>query len=250
MHILIIEDENPAAARLKRLIEPYFPEAFFHGNFDTVKASITWLRNNPAPDLIFCDIQLADGISFEIFKEVEVKSPVIFTTAFDQYAIQAFDVNSVDYLLKPLDPEAVDKAIKKFQSSQSKAPMDLAQIQALLAPLKKKFKSRFLVKFGEKIQSISIEEAAFFFSESKVTYLQTQGGKRYILDTTMEQTESSLDPDLFFRVSRKYLITVDAIDGIFAYSNSRLKIKLLQMDDNDIIVSRERVSEFKLWLDK
>lgn len=250
MHILLIEDENPAAARLKRLIEPYFASATISGPLDTVKSSIAWLRENPAPDLIFCDIQLADGISFEIFKEVEVKSPVIFTTAFDQYAIQAFKVNSVDYLLKPLDPEAVEQAISKFKNNHTRPTLDLAQIQALLAPQPKSYKSRFLVKFGEKIQSIPAEEVAFFFSESKVTYLQTQGGKRFILDTTLEQTEEMVDPNLFFRLNRKFLATVPAIADIITYSNSRLKVVLTNCTNQDILISREKVADFKAWLDQ
>lgn len=250
MQILIIEDENPAAARLKRLIEPHFPSAQIHGNLDTVKSSIDWLRTNPAPDLIFCDIQLADGISFEIFKEIPVSSPVIFTTAFDQYAIQAFKVNSVDYLLKPLDPEAVEQAINKFKSTRSQTGLDLSQIQALLAPQPKAYKSRFLVRFGEKIQSIPIEDIAFFFSESKVTYLQTHGGKRYILDSTMEQTESMVDPKLFFRLNRKFIATITSISDIITYSNSRLKVILTNCQNQDILISRDKVADFKAWLDQ
>lgn len=250
MHILIIEDENPAAARLRKLIEPFFEGAQIHGNLDTVKSAIHWLKTYPAPDLIFCDIQLADGISFEIFQEVKVKSPVIFTTAFDQYAIQAFKVNSVDYLLKPLDPEAVEQAISKFKNTQTQPSLDLAQIQALLAPQVKSYKSRFLVKFGEKIQSIPVEEVAFFFSESKITYLQTQVGKRYILDTTMEQTEGMVDPKKFFRLNRKFLTTIPAISDIITYSNSRLKIILTDCANQDILISREKVTAFKDWLDQ
>ncbi|MFC3879889.1 LytR/AlgR family response regulator transcription factor [Algoriphagus namhaensis] len=250
MQILIIEDENPAAARLKRLIEPHFPGAQIHGNLDTVKSSMDWLRTNPAPDLIFCDIQLADGISFEIFKEIPVSSPVIFTTAFDQYAIQAFKVNSVDYLLKPLDPEAVEQAINKFKSTRSQTELDLSQIQALLAPPPKAYKSRFLVKFGEKIQSIPVEDVAFFFSESKVTYLQTHGGKRFILDSTMEQTEGMVDPKLFFRLNRKFLATITSISDIITYSNSRLKVILTNCQNQDILISRDKVADFKDWLDQ
>lgn len=250
MQILIIEDENPAAARLKRLIEPYFPSAQIHRNLDTVRSSIDWLRTNPAPDLIFCDIQLADGISFEIFKEIPVSSPVIFTTAFDQYAIQAFKVNSVDYLLKPLDPEAVEQAIYKFKSTRSQTGLDLSQIQALLAPQPKAYKSRFLVKFGEKIQSIPAGEVAFFFSESKVTYLQTKEGKRYILDATMEQTEAMVDPKSFFRLNRKFLATITSISDIITYSNSRLKVILTNCQNQDILISRDKVADFKAWLDQ
>ncbi|MDN3204050.1 LytR/AlgR family response regulator transcription factor [Algoriphagus sediminis] len=250
MNILIIEDENPAAARLKRLLQARLPEAEMHGNLDTVQSSIDWLNTNPEPDLIFCDIQLADGISFEIFQEVDIKSPVIFTTAFDQYAIRAFEVNAVDYLLKPLDPDALEKALEKFRSNQIKTTVDITEIKSLLQSPSKKYKSRFLVKFGEKIQSINVTEAAFFYSESRATYLQTHAGKRYILDSNLETLENQLDPDEFFRINRKYLISPDSIEEIYAHSNSRLKIKLLHSKDSDVIVSRERVADFKNWLDK
>ncbi|MHA7130605.1 LytR/AlgR family response regulator transcription factor [Algoriphagus namhaensis] len=250
MNILIIEDENPAAQRLKRLIAPHFPEAILHGNLDSVKSALHWLKSHPIPDLIFCDIQLADGLSFEIFKEIKVTSPVIFTTAFDQYAIKAFEVNAVDYLLKPLDPEALNRSVEKFKANQHPSPIDYSKLQALLQAPVRSFKSRFLVKFGEKIQSIPVSEVSYFFSESKVTYLQSLSGKRYILDSTLEQTEEMLDPERFFRINRKYLITLESIEAIYAHSNSRLKLRLKFTEDPDIIVSRDRTGEFKLWLDR
>ncbi len=250
MNILIIEDENPAAARLTRLLKQHLPNAEMHGNLDTVESSIEWLKSNSEPDLIFCDIQLADGISFEIFQKVNVKAPVIFTTAFDQYAIRAFEVNAIDYLLKPLDPEALKKALDKFQSNQLKPTVDLSEIHALLSNSSKKYKNRFLVKFGEKIQSISINEVAFFFSESRITYLQTYDGKRFVVDSKLEKVESEIDPNIFFRINRKYIVHADAIQEMYVHSNSRLKIKLIQCNDSDIIVSREKVSSFKEWLDK
>ncbi len=249
MRILIIEDENPAASRLKRLIAPLLEDAEIFGNLDSVKSAIDWLSFNEIPDLIFCDIQLADGISFEIFEKVPVSCPIIFTTAFDQYAIQAFDVNAIDYLLKPLDPAAVEKAVQKFKAKQIKPSLDLSRIQDFLAQSTQKFKKRFLVKFGEKIQSINTTDVSFFFSESKITYLQTFEGKRYVVDSKLEKVESEVDPTLFFRINRKYLIHPDSIIDIFIHSNSRLKIKLNHCKDSDIIVSREKVSAFKEWLD-
>lgn len=249
MKILIIEDEKPAANRLIKLLQPHFPESELEGNLDTVSRAIKWFAENSAPDLIFCDIQLADGISFEIFDQVRLSTPVIFTTAFDQYAIKAFQVNAIDYLLKPIDPDELAKAVAKFKSRQLKPNLDLEVLKGLLQPEKKSFKSRFLVRFGEKIQSISIEEVAFFFSEERVTFLQTKEAKKYVLDSTLEQVEAAVDPAVFFRINRKYLCRVDSVEEVLTYSNSRLKIKLKNSGDHDILISREKVSEFKAWLD-
>lgn len=249
MNILIIEDEKPAANRLIKLLEGHFPEADFVGNLDTVIRAIKWFEENPAPNLIFCDIQLADGISFEIFERVRVSSPVIFTTAYDQYAIRAFQVNAIDYLLKPIDPEALAQAVAKYKSHQIKPSLDIELLKGLLQPEKKAFKNRFLVRFGEKIQSVPIEEIAFFFSEERVTFLQTDAGKKFVLDSTLEQLESHVDPVLFFRVNRKYLCRANAVEELLTYSNSRLKVKLKNCPDSDILISREKVGEFKTWLD-
>lgn len=250
MKILIIEDEKPAANRLMKLLQGHFPEADLLGNLDTVVRSLRWFEENPAPDLIFCDIQLADGISFEIFEKVSISSPVIFTTAFDHYAIRAFQVNAIDYLLKPIDPADLSKAVAKFNSRQVQPALDLEVLKKLLQSDKKSFKTRFLVRFGEKIQSISIEEVAFFFSEERVTFLQTSAAKKYVLDSTLEQVEAAVDPAVFFRLNRKYLSKVDAVDEVLSYSNSRLKVKLFNCADSDILVSREKVGEFKEWLDQ
>lgn len=250
MNILIIEDEGHAAKRLIQLAKAHFPEATFHGHLDSIRSSVKWLESNAIPDLIFCDIQLADGISFKIFEEISVLSPVIFTTAFDHFAIQAFKVNAIDYLLKPLDPEALDKAVDKFKRQQIKTSLDLNMLKDLITGKEKNFKSRFLVRFGEKIQSIPTEEVAFFFSEERVTFLQTHSGKKYVIDYTLEQTESMVDPKKFFRLNRKFLVTLSSISDIITYSNSRLKVILTKCENQDILISREKVSDFKHWLDQ
>jgi DNA-binding LytR/AlgR family response regulator len=250
MNILIIEDEKPAANRLIKLLEPHFIGILPIANLDTVTRSVAWLSQNPEPDLIFCDIQLADGISFEIFEMVKLSTPIIFTTAYDQYAIKAFQVNAIDYLLKPIDPVDLAKAVEKFKSRQIKPALDMDILKSLLQPEKKSYKSRFLVRFGEKIQSISIEDIAFFFSEERVTFLQTTEGKKFVLDSTLEQVEAAVDPGVFFRINRKYLSRVDAVEEVISYSNSRLKVKLKNSSDTDILISREKVTEFKNWLDK
>ncbi|UZD21442.1 LytTR family DNA-binding domain-containing protein [Algoriphagus halophytocola] len=250
MRILIIEDEKPAFNLLLKKIKPYFPTAEIFGNLDTVKSSVAWLRENPVPDLIFCDIQLADGISFEIFENVRLSTPIIFTTAFDQYAIKAFQVNAIDYLLKPIDPEDLQRAVDKFKAKEIRSTIELDMLKSLLSPPNKSYKSRFLVRFGEKIQSIAIAEISHFFSEERVTFLQTVAGKKFVLEGTLEQTESQLNPDDFFRINRRYLVSAHAIQEIFSYSNSRLKVTLKNCEDQDILISREKVSEFKSWLDR
>lgn len=250
MRILIIEDEKPAASRLSKMLQGHFQDAELIGNLDTVSRAIRWFGENPVPDLIFCDIQLADGISFEIFEQVKVNSPIIFTTAFDQYAIRAFQVNAIDYLLKPIDPKELELAVEKFNSRIIQPSLDLNLLKTLIQPQTKSFKSRFLVRFGEKIQSVSIEEIAFFFSEERVTFLQTHAGKKYVLDSTLEQIEGQVDPGFFFRLNRKYLCHIDAVEEVLTYSNSRLKVSLRNCTDTDILVSREKVADLKDWLDR
>ncbi len=250
MRILIIEDEKPAASRLSKLLQGHFQDAELIGNLDTVSRAIRWFGENPVPDLIFCDIQLADGISFEIFEQVKVNSPIIFTTAFDQYAIRAFQVNAIDYLLKPIDPKELELAVEKFNSRIIQPSLDLNLLKTLIQPQTKSFKSRFLVRFGEKIQSVSIEEIAFFFSEERVTFLQTHAGKKYVLDSALEQIEGQVDPGFFFRLNRKYLCHIDAVEEVLTYSNSRLKVSLRNCTDTDILVSREKVADLKDWLDR
>lgn len=249
MEILIIEDEKPAANRLRQLASELLPEARFHGHLDSISSAVAWLQQHPNPDLIFCDIQLADGHSFEIFNQVRVTSPIIFTTAYDQYAIKAFKLNSIDYLLKPLDPKEMVAAIRKLKEQQTPPMIPIEQLREMLHPKSRDFKSRFLVKFGEKIQSIQVGEISFFFSEERVTFLQTHEGRRFIIDFTLDQLVDMLDPKVFFRLNRKYIASFPSIAEIHTYSNSRLKIKLQHCADNDILVSREKVAELKDWLD-
>lgn len=250
MKILVIEDEKPAANLLIKLIKRHFDEAEIFGNFDTITKTTRWLQENRAPDLIFCDIQLADGLSFEIFEKVKLSTPIIFTTAFDQYAIKAFQVNAIEYLLKPIDPEDLARAVDKFQANQIRSTIELNVLKELLSPKKTTHKSRFLVRYGEKIQSVPIEDIAFFYSEERVTFLQTHEGKKYVLESTLEQTEAQVNPANFFRLNRKYLCNLVSIEGIFSYSNSRLKVTLKNSTDPDILISREKVSDFKEWLDQ
>lgn len=250
MQYLIIEDEEVAARQLQKMIAKLKPGSTFLGNPDSVEAAVDWLSANPAPDLIFLDIHLADGLSFEIFEQRKVSSPIIFCTAYDQYAIKAFKLNSVDYLLKPIDPEELGAALEKFSGMGRKPEANFDQLARLLSGVSKRYKSRFLVKAGERIEAVPTEQVAFFFSEDKATLLQTADGKKYVIDFTMDETEAQLDPMHFFRLNRKYLASFDAIKSIYTYSNSRLKIVLNNCADPDILVSREKVSLFKDWLDR
>ena len=252
MNILIIEDEKPAADRLIRLLKGHFPDADFHGNLDSVKSSIRWFQENEAPDLIFLDIQLADGLSFEIFKEIETKSPVIFCTAYDQYAIKAFELNSLDYLLKPIDPEELKKSINKFNELnriEEKPQIDFNALKDLISS-QNNYKERFVIKIGDRINAIPTNEIAFFFSENKATYAQINTGKSYLIDYSLDQLTDLLDPKKYYRLNRKYIASFGSINDIRSYSNSRLKIMLKNCSDNDILMSREKVTDFKNWLDQ
>ncbi len=251
MKVLILEDENMAAKRLTGLLQKLDAEIEVLDVLDSVKTGVKWLAENKA-DLLFFDIQLADGLSFEIFEQVEVKTPIIFTTAFDEYAIKAFKLNSVDYLLKPIDPSELENALNKFkaQHKENSPAFNMAMIEQAMNMMAKKYKERFVVKIGEHIHTIKVEDAAYFFSQDKATFLQTKDKNRFIIDYTLEQVEQLIDPNRFFRINRKYLISLDAVKDIVTYSNSRLRLVLHQTDDMDVIVSREKVQDFKKWLDQ
>jgi len=212
-------------------------------------------RENTPPDLLFLDIQLGDGLSFEIFDQVAVNCPVVFTTAYDTYAIEAFSLNSIAYLLKPIKSEELKKAIEKFKASpyfagSSAAIQQQIALEKAQQLLTKEFKKRFLVKSGFHIRSIPVEEMLYFYSLEKATYANIIGGKTLLLDHSLEQLESLLDPSRFFRVNRKYIVSIDAIADIITYSNYRLKLVLKNCTDEDILVSREKMQDFKKWLDK
>jgi DNA-binding LytR/AlgR family response regulator len=254
MNVLIIEDEPQAAQRLEKLTKVILPDSTILAKVDTVKNSVQWLQTHQPPDLILMDIQLADGISFSIFDQCEVKSPVIFTTAYDEYALKAFKVNSIDYILKPVDENELRAALRKFESLNKPiaATPDkmLESIGLAVQMLTKKYKERFVIKVGEHLKSVEISEILFFFSLEKTTFAQTKDGRKHILDFTMEQLDGLVIPDRFFRINRKYLVAADAIHDMISYTNSRLKLILKTSDDNDVIVARERVQEFKNWLDR
>lgn len=250
MNIIIIEDEKPAARLLQRKVEKLGLQVgtLLH----SVEESINWFNDNPHPDLIFLDIQLSDGLSFEIFENIDIKSAVIFTTAYDEYALRAFKLNSIDYLLKPIDEDDLEVAVNKFRArntaSQSLS-LDFETIRKMLVnPIDRNYKKRFTIKMGQQLKMVNVEDVECFYSENKGTYLHTFDGRDYLLDGTLEQLEAELNPQEFYRVSRKFIIPSKAIREIQLYSNSRLKVVLPTYKDDEVIVAREKVGDFKHWL--
>ncbi|MGB5982396.1 MAG: LytTR family DNA-binding domain-containing protein [Nonlabens sp.] len=259
MKCIIIEDEKPAARRLHRMISSLDIEtvAVLHN----VSDSIEYLSNSPQPDLIFLDIQLSDGLSFEIFDMVNVNSSIIFTTAYDEYALQAFKHNSIDYLLKPIDEDELKGAIDKFRSrfresekSKSTASVqniDLESIAKLLSnPVGKQYKKRYTARVGEHIKLFPVDDIQLFYSENKGTYINLENGRNYLLDTKLESLIEELAPEQFYRISRQAIVNIDAIKDIISYTNSRLQVKITSFKEFPLIVSREKVKDFKNWLNR
>ena len=250
MKTIIIEDEKPSARRLQRMLQAnqVNVETLLH----SVEESINWFQHNEHPDLIFLDIQLSDGLSFEIFEHIKIKSAIIFTTAYDEYALQAFKLNSIDYLLKPIDDEDLEVAIKKYKEripENKQLKVDFEDIKKLLVnPIEREYKKRFTVKVGQYLKMINIDEIECFYSENKGTYAHTIDNRNYLLETTIENLQQELAPDTFFRVSRKFIVNINHIKDMISYTNSRLQIKMNNFKDTEIIVSRERVKDFKDWL--
>ncbi len=251
MNVIIIEDEKPAARLLQRKLEKLNIEVgvMLH----SVAESIDWFSKNEHPDLIFLDIQLSDGLSFEIFENIDIKSAVIFTTAYDEYALKAFKLNSIDYLLKPIDEDDLEVAISKFKmrfpKPENTLQLDFEQIKKMLQnPFGKNFKTRFTVKIGQHLKVISTDEIECFFSENKGTYIHTFDNRNYLIESTLEVLEQELDPKQFYRISRKFIIPLKSIKEIVVYSNSRLKLILPTYKEDEVIVSREKVADFKAWI--
>jgi len=250
MNVLIVEDEKLAEEYLNNLLQKLDYNINVVGKTDSVKNSIKWFLKNPVPDLVFMDIDLGDGLCFEIFEVIELKCPIIFTTAYDEYAIKAFKVNSIDYLLKPVNKEELEGALEKFlqlqiSSQERKEAIDNAERMLFTG-----YKERFIIKIGEHLKSIPVKEIVFFTSREKAKFAGTIERRNYLIDYTLDRLEEMLDPSFFFRINRKYIIRLDTIRDMVAYSNSRLKVLLEACDDDDIIVARDRVNDFKMWLDR
>ena len=238
---------------MEALVLELMPDAVILDKIDSVKKSIQWFKTNATPDLALMDIQLADGTSFQIFEQCEVKCPVVFTTAYDEYALKAFKVNSIDYILKPVDKNDLQAALKKLEllsRNSDDTRKLLASIGEVVQKLSKKYKERFVIKVGEHLRTIEVKDILYFYSQDKATFCHTAENRNHILDFTLEQLEDMIDPLVYFRVNRKYFVRAEAIQDIISYSNSRLRLALKNSQDNDVIVARERVQEFKQWLDR
>lgn len=252
MKILLIEDENAAARRLEKLLGEIVPEAEIVGRLDSVEAAIGWFHQNPQPDLILLDIHLADGASFEIFEHIKIKSPVIFTTAYDEYALRAFKVNAVDYLLKPIKINELTEAIDKFKRMfQSPVPADYSGLLQTLRQQEggQNYLRRMLIRFSNSYRLVDMSDAAYFYTKDKITFLVTRStAKRFPIDYPLDKLEALLDPAVFFRINRQFIIHVEAIKEMHPYSKSRVKVDLEPPTELETIVSTERSSEFKKWL--
>ena len=257
MKVLIIEDEQFAQNELKRLISSLDPDIEVLDCLESIEESIDWLKSHDEPDLIFLDVQLSDGLSFEIFQQVEIKTPIIFTTAFDQYAMQAFKLNSIDYLMKPIEKDELEQAMEKYQdlhgaeAKKEDTSFDPQKIQQLLEmSLSKEYKKRFIIKTGDKLRHVSVEDIAYFYSEDDYTYLVARENAKFIIGFKLDELVNLLDPNDFFRLSRKYISNIHSVKLVNKYFNSRLEVVLEPPTKDQILISRVRVPEFMEWLEK
>lgn len=254
LNVLIVEDETPAAEKLQRYLQRYSPSIQVIQVCDSVTDAVSWLQvHQEEIDLIFMDIQLKDGISFAIFNQVNVIKPLIFITAYNEYALEAFKVNSIAYLLKPVTFDDLKASLDKFENFRSQFLVTdhrAEKVKALAGDSSPKtFKNRFMVKVGDHIRSITTDQVLLFFADGRDVYLVTQQGRKFIIDFTLEALDEVLDPSIFFRVNRTYIVNITFIQDVVMYSNSRLKIATQPAWDKEIIVSREKVGEFKSWFD-
>jgi DNA-binding LytR/AlgR family response regulator len=254
MKVLIVEDEDLAVKKLQKTLHAADETVEVIGVTDSIKSSVEWLQQNPHPDLILMDIELADGQSFEIFNLTEVKSHVIFTTSYDEFALKAFKVNSVDYLLKPVQKEELQAALVKFRKMKGETRGDLSldklvrELQQKLQP--REFRKRFLVKHAQKLVSIEVEEIAYFYSDGRLNFFKTNDNKKFVVDYTMDELEDMLDPEKYFRISRSFFISAESIEKMEDYFGNRLILQLRPPVDKEALVSREKVTDFKKWMGK
>jgi DNA-binding LytR/AlgR family response regulator len=259
MKILIVEDEDLAVKKIRKTLHEVDASADVVGVTDSITATVDWLESNPWPDLILMDIELSDGQSFEIFSRIQVKSAVVFTTSYDEYALKAFKVNSIDYLLKPIQKEDLEAALEKYKKMKTMYAsgdgngafnMDslVKELQQRLQP--KEYRKRFLVKHGQKLVSIELDEIAYFFSDGRLNFFKTDDNRKFVVDYTMDEMEDMLDPQKYFRISRAFYVSVKSISQIHDYFGNRLLLHLKPALDKEAIVSREKVSDFKKWMGK
>ncbi|HNP18745.1 MAG TPA: LytTR family DNA-binding domain-containing protein [Fulvivirga sp.] len=250
MKVLILEDETLAGQKVQNLLNEIDSTLVVLDVLKSVESAKEWFDNNEQPDLVISDIRLLDGLSFELFETIEYPNPVIFTTAYDQYAIKAFEVNSVDYLLKPIQKEKLANALTKVKNKTETATIQYQDIINIMKSQQVEYKSRFMIKAGHKILAIPIEKIAYFYSLNKLTYIISADNKKYPCDQTLEVIDQQLDPKLFFRANRKYIVKFEAISEIHPYFKGRIKINLTPEAEDDIVISSERTPDFKKWLDQ
>jgi len=251
MNVLIVENEKPASAGLSRLLKKIDNTINIVGTTESVEATLNWFGNNPSPELLFMDIQLDDGLCFELFESIKLNVPVIFTTAYDEYMLSAFKVNSVDYLLKPIEEPLLRNAIEKFKSVHYQKSISSDLLNNLLKDLNSGYKTRFLIKVGEHYKSIQTDDISCFYILGRATFIRTFSDKDYSVDHSLDYLHKIIDPGKFFRINRNCVVNINAIDDILSYSSSRLKIKInCHKPIDDLIVSKDKVSEFKKWIDR
>lgn len=248
MNILIIEDEQPAADRLMKMLKEVEPAAVFPAVLDTVRSSVEWLTQNTSPDIIIMDIHLADGQSFSIFQQVQISSPVIFTTAYDEHALEAFRVNGIGYLLKPVKKEDLQRALAKWNNLSNHAAGKIGAVLQQLSITSREYRKRIVIRIGEMIRLVEVGDIAYFFTENRVNYLCTFSNLRYPVDHQLDELDTMLDPSAFFRINRQFIINIKAIEKMQAWSKSRIKITLHPPADEETIVSTERSPLFREWL--
>jgi len=253
MRVLIIEDEALSAKRASQLLKEFDPNIEVTDILESIEEAVSWLSKNHEPDLLLLDIHLSDGLCFRLFEKISVKSPVIFTTAYDQYALQAFKVNSVDYLLKPLDKTELQNALIKYRNLNAArggiSLTDIRKIEENMLSFSKKYKHRFLVKYADTILYKNIEEVAYFYADDKVVFLVTTEGRKHLIDYNLESLEELLDPHLFFRINRKIIARIQSIQKVKTLLSSRLQVFLKPAFEQNTFVSKERSPDFKIWLD-
>jgi two-component system response regulator LytT len=249
MKALIIEDEEIASRRLRQLVEELAPNCEVLGQLTSVESGHKWFENNALPDLIFLDIQLNDGYGFDIIDRLPKHPPIIFTTAYNEYAIRGFKYNGLDYLLKPIDKTELKKALQKYTETVSDKNKPVPDIEGLRQLFKKEYKKRFMAKVGNQFTSFKVDDVAYFMADEGIIFLYTHDGNKSPIEYTIDQLEEILNPVQFFRVNRKFMISVNAVNEIHTYFNSRLLLKLYPLQKEKVIVSRERTTNFKRWLD-
>lgn len=255
MKIAIIEDEAPALNRLKKMVQVALPNAELVATADSIESGIELFANHPSLDLVFMDIELADGQSFELIKQVEIKCPIIFTTAYDEFAIKAFRVNALDYLLKPINADELSQAINKVKTYQANSQPDFKNqfeqlLQGLTIPSTNAYKNRFLIRNGNKLVSVPVEEILLFHAADKLVYVYTQNNQKLVIDYTLDELCDLLNPKYFFQLNRQFIAHINSIKSIHTYFNGKLKVELLRVEQEEVLVSRERAPEFKQWLNQ